>query len=61
MPPKVREPVTYRKLAPSIVQTIYTSHYKRSWLAQHYETPPRHITLICRSPSLEEAVREFGH
>ena len=61
IPPKVREPVEYRKLAHHVVEDIYTSPYRRSWLATTYALPLKQVTLIKRCNSREEAVNAHGH
>jgi hypothetical protein len=61
IPPKVREPVEYRKLAPQTVETIYVSPYRRSWLAANYALPLKQVTLIKRARTLEEAIHAHGH
>jgi hypothetical protein len=61
IPPKMREPVEYRKLAPCVVEDIYVSPYRRSWLAANYALPLKQITLIKRCNTREEAVELYGH
>jgi uncharacterized membrane protein YebE (DUF533 family) len=61
MPPKVREPVAYRKLTGAIVEDIYTSLYRRSWLATAYNLPLKQVTLIKRAATREEALELYGH
>jgi hypothetical protein len=61
IPPKEKPGTEYRKLAPYIVEQIYVSPYRRSWLAEQYKIPLKQVTLIKRARTQEEAVHEHGY
>jgi len=61
IPPKEEPLVEYRRLAKHVVEAIYQSPYRRSWLAEHYQIPLRQVTIIKRARTQEEAVDDHGH
>jgi hypothetical protein len=61
LPALVYKPKEYPKLAADVVRDIYTSQYRRSYLAATFNIPLRLVTKIKRAPSREEAVSAYGH
>jgi len=61
MPATEYQPKEYPKLASGVVDAIYKSPFKRSWIADHHQIPRRLVTKIKQARSWQEAVERYGH